>query len=87
MTSEIVGHPATSKKEIPLGLLRAGMKLTSLVPDKAKGSIKTSLSEKGIDLDLEKLDSKQLEGLLESLTEMSIDVDSDDGEQVKIYCA
>ena len=42
--------------KIPILLLKAGVKLGSLMPDKAKGEVSTHLAEHGISLDLNKID-------------------------------
>jgi hypothetical protein len=72
--------------KIPLGLLRAGMKLKSLIPEKARSKVNAHLSEHGVDFDFNDIDAEKLDVLLKALTETSIDIDSDK-ESVKIYCA
>ena len=72
--------------KIPIMILKAGMKLGSLMPDKAKDKFSTHLGEKGINLDLGKLESADIDIIVEALSETSIDVDADD-EKVRIYCA
>ena len=71
--------------KIPIVLLKAGVKLGSLMPDKAKGEIASHLAEHGISLDLNKLDGEKIDRLIEALTECSIDVDTDK-EKVQICC-
>jgi len=72
--------------KIPILLLKAGVKLGSLMPEKAKGEVSSHLAEHGISLDLNKLDGDKIDELVEALTECSIDVDTDK-EKVKICCA
>lgn len=72
--------------KVPIMLLKAGMKLTSLVPERLRGQITTQLGDKGIDLDLNKLNGEAGDSLIKALMDMSIDVDSDN-EKVRIYCA
>jgi len=72
--------------KIPLGLLRAGMKFKSLIPEKARTKVNAHLGEHGIDFDLNDMDAEKLEVFLKALTETSIDIDSNK-ETVKIYCA
>lgn len=71
--------------KIPLQIIRAGIKLGSVIPDDAKNKINEALREKGISLDINDLKGDSIEGILESLSEMSIDVDDDD-EKVRIFC-
>ena len=70
---------------IPMMLLRAGVKLTSIVPGKTRDKINDKMKEKGIDIDLNNLDSKSLDEIVTGLGSMCIDVD-DDKEKVKIFC-
>ncbi len=69
--------------KVPLVMLKAGMKLNSLIPDRVFEKLNTRLSEKGlgnIDEKMEKLDK-----ILDSLDQGGIDIDSDDGH-VHIFC-
>jgi len=89
---KVQSEPGSGRKhenvdiKIPLLLLKAGVKLSSIVPDKAKSKLSAHLSEKGIDLDLQKLKSDDLDVLIQALSESSINVDSDH-EKVRIFCA
>lgn len=72
--------------KIPIMLLKAGVKLGSIMPDKVKGAFVSKLSEKGLNINLKDLDSGSIDTLIQALTESSIDIDEDD-ETVRIYCA
>jgi hypothetical protein len=72
--------------KVPIMLLKAGVKLGSLVPESCCGSIDSHLSDHGLDLDLNNLDSEKLDVLLQALSESSIDIMSDD-EMINIRCA
>lgn len=64
---------------VPLSLIRTGIKLGSLIPKDAA----ETMSEKGIDLSgLSELDENELVKLL---SELKVDVESGDGETVKIF--
>jgi hypothetical protein len=66
--------------KIPLGIVRAGMKLATVLPPKTRDQ----LNDKGIDLSaLNELAGDELD---EALRELTIDVDSGEGETVKIFC-
>ncbi len=65
---------------VPLGLLRTGLKLTTMVPESASAK----LSESGIDLS--HLAGLEGEALIEELRDLKVDVDSDDGDTVRIFC-
>jgi DNA-binding transcriptional ArsR family regulator len=70
---------------IPLQLIRAGAKLASVVPSEAREKVNRALHEKGIGLDINDLNSEKLESVIESLGDLSVDVDGED-EKVKIFC-
>lgn len=72
--------------KIPIILLKAGMKLGSMIPESSKSEINSHLNSKGIHLDLNSIDSKDLDVILGALAESSIDIDTEH-ERVKIYCA
>jgi class 3 adenylate cyclase len=69
---------------IPLNLLRAGAKLTGVLPEHAKEKINAALGEKGLDFDISSLEGEKLEELLASLSDMDIDVVEKD-KTVRIY--
>ena len=59
---------------VPLALLRAGMKLGSLIPNEAGNSVKNALSEKGIDFDIRNITDEQINELIGALSDLEIDV-------------
>jgi len=86
----VVVEPKVAGKDtvnirIPLQLIRMGVKLGGLMPEKARGKIDRRLTEHGIGLDFDKLDADGVEALIVALTEASIDVD-DEKEKVRICC-
>ena len=72
--------------KIPIMLLKAGMKLGSMIPESSKADLNTHLNGKGIHLDLNNIDSKDLDVIMVALSESSIDIDTDK-EKVRIFCA
>jgi len=70
---------------IPLQIIRAGIKLGSVIPNDAKNKINEALHEKGINFDVNELEGDSVDRVLESLSEMQINVD-DDKEVVRIFC-
>ena len=73
--------------KIPLGLVRAGLKLTSLIPPQAMDEINKSMAEHGMSIDFSSLKPDTIEELIEALREMEINVDSKNGDNVRVYCA
>jgi len=65
---------------VPLALIRTGIKLTAVLPEHAT----QKLTEKGVDLSkLAELDSDEL---YEALRELQVDVDSGQGDVVRVFC-
>jgi len=65
---------------IPLRLIRTGVKLSTMLPSDTSAK----LAEKGIDLsELGKLEGEEL---VDALRELKVDVDSADGDTVRIFC-
>lgn len=65
---------------LPLGLVRTGLKLSTLVP----GRIGRRLSERGIDLS--HLGDLDPEDLMTELAALQVDISDEDGEKVRMYC-
>jgi hypothetical protein len=84
-----VGDESESGKnvdiKIPILLLKAGMKLGSLVPDAVRLKIDSELSEKELGVDLSKLKPDEIDAMVQSLTESAIRINSEK-ENVNIYC-
>ncbi|HZE37568.1 MAG TPA: hypothetical protein VE172_02050 [Stackebrandtia sp.] len=77
--------PSRINIRVPLKLLRAGVRLTSLIPPIAVTRINTELNNRGIPLDLGELKPQQLEDLIEGLYDLTIDMD-DPGNKMRVYC-
>jgi hypothetical protein len=73
--------------KVPLSLIRAGMRLTSLIPPKAMDQVNSSLEEHGMSMDLNNLTKEDIEQMIEGLVEMEVKVDSKNGDKVRVYCA
>jgi hypothetical protein len=79
------GHKAERVNiRVPMNLIRAGMKLTSLIPPHAADKVNETLKEKGVDFDLRNLKPDDFEELIEALADLEVDVDSG-REKVHVY--
>jgi len=72
---------------IPLSLVRSGLKLTSLIPPQAMEQINDSMGEHGMTFDLNNFKPEDIEELVQALREMEVNVDSQNGDNVRVYCA
>jgi Asp-tRNA(Asn)/Glu-tRNA(Gln) amidotransferase B subunit len=77
--------PGRVNVRVPLQLLRAGVRLTSLVPPQALTQVNAELHKSGVPIDLTQLKPQQLEELIEQLDEVAIDVDQPDAK-VQVFC-
>ncbi len=69
---------------VPLSLLRAGIKLTSVIPPSAYNQVDSALKDKGMQFDLRNIKPEDLEELLRNLGDLEIDVHN--GQQkVHVY--
>lgn len=71
---------------VPLALVRAGIKLSSLIPPQAIDRINGHIREHGFGFDLNSLKSEDIETLIDSLGEMEVNVDSASGDKVRVFC-
>ncbi len=65
---------------IPMGLLRAGIKLKALIPPQVADEINKGLQDKGINFDIRDLKDEYLENLVTALGDSEINVDSEEAE-------
>ena len=79
------GNKENVNIRIPLMLIKAGVKLGSLIPGKSKAKLDGILNEKGLDIDLGNLADADLDELIKGLSGAGIRVD-DDNESVRIRC-
>jgi hypothetical protein len=79
------GNVGRVNVRIPMSLIRAGIKLTSLIPSDALDKANSALKEKGINFDVRNIKQEDLEELIDALGDMQIDVDGGKGEKVKVF--
>ena len=69
---------------IPIKLIRAGLKWATFIPKHVRAEVSKTLSEKGIDMDFEKMNPAEIEELLLHLNDLTVDVEGKD--RVKVFC-
>jgi len=87
MYVKVYGGKDTVDVKVPLGLLRAGLKLTSLIPPQAMDQINDSMGAQGMSFDFNNLKPEDIEALIENLGEMEVNVVSGEGDHVRVFCA
>jgi len=70
---------------VPMTLIRAGLKFTSLLPPEARVKVNGALHEKGIDFDMRNLKPEDMDELVEALSDLEVDMVNNEGETVKVY--
>jgi hypothetical protein len=78
------GEPGRVNVRVPVSLVRAGMKLSALIPPQAADDINRAFKEKGIGFDIHHLKDEYVEQLINALSETEINVDSDEAI-VRVY--
>jgi len=81
---EVRNGEETVDVRVPLDLIRAGMKLTSLVPAHVMEDVTNQLRDKGIELDLNNIKKDTAEALISALSDLKLDV-KDGEESVRLY--
>jgi hypothetical protein len=70
---------------VPMQLLRAGVRLSALIPPKARDEVNAAMAREGIPFDINQVKPENLEALIEHLGDFTVDVD-DDRAKVRVYC-
>ena len=85
----VVGDGSSEEAErvnirVPLPLIRAGVKLASLIPSNVTTKVNEELQRKGVRMDLGSLKGEDLEQFVDAIAELEVDVQ--DGEKkVRIF--
>jgi hypothetical protein len=77
--------PSRINLRVPLQLLRAGVRLTSLVPPQALAKANAELTKSGVPIDLTELKPQHLEELIDQLDEVTVDIDDPD-TKMQVFC-
>ena len=73
---------------VPMQLLRAGVRLASLIPAQAHTELDSALSKHGIPLTVSQIKPENLEELIDHLQDLTVDVDGSEGNatKVRVFC-
>ncbi len=74
--AECGGHERVNVR-VPLALVRAGMKLTALMPPQVADEVNHAMKEKGVGFDVRNLKDEDMEQIIAALGDSVIDVDTD----------
>ena len=79
------GAPVKVNIKVPMQLLRAGVRLSALIPAPAREQVSAALREQGVPVDLGQLRPENLEEVLEQLNDLTVDVDKEK-TKVRVFC-
>ena len=77
--------PVKVNVRVPMALLRAGVRLSALIPPKARDQVNAAMAENGIPFDIAQLKPENLDDLIEQLNDLTVEVDSDKAK-VRVFC-
>ena len=79
--------PVHINVRVPIMLLRAGVRIASLIPPKAQEKVNEELRKNGLDIDLSQIKPENINELIDQLQDLSIDIDhEEDDVKVRIFC-
>jgi polyhydroxyalkanoate synthesis regulator phasin len=80
-------EPTTVNVRVPMQLLYAGVRLSSLIPAQAHAQLDDALSKHGVPLTLSQIKPENLTELIDHLEELTVDVDAkQDNTKVRVFC-
>jgi len=84
-TIDPMAGPTKVNVRVPMQLLRAGVRLTGVIPAAAREEVNNALRKQGIPFDINTLTPQNLEELAEQLRELTVDVNNDN-TKVRVFC-
>ncbi len=86
-SSEEPGGPVKINVRVPIQLLRAGVRLASLIPARAQQRVNEALREQGMDFDVSQIKPENLNEIIDQLSDFSVDIDQkQDDIKIRVFC-
>jgi hypothetical protein len=82
---DVANGPTKVNIRVPMALLRAGVRLTSLMPPQAREQINAEMAKNGVPFDIGQLRPENLEDMIEQLNDLQVDVDQE-RTKVRVFC-
>ena len=83
--ADVHGDNTKVNIRVPMALLKAGVRLTSLIPPEARDQVNAELAKNGVPFDIGAIKPENLEELVNHLNDLQVDVDSTDAK-VRVFC-
>lgn len=80
-----VSGPTKVNIRVPMTMLRAGVRLSALIPPAARDEVNAAMAKQGVSFDINQLKPENLEALIEQLGDLTVNVDNERAK-VRIYC-
>ena len=78
--------PVHINVRVPIMLLRAGVRLASVIPTSAQARVNEELHKNGMNFDISQIKPENLNEIIDHLTEFSVDIDQkQDDVKIKIF--
>ena len=72
---------------VPIALLRAGVRLASLIPAVAQDKVNEELRKNGMDFDIRQIKPENINEVIDQLQDLTVDVDhEEDDVKIRIFC-
>ena len=71
-TKDPIDGPTKVNVRVPMQLLRAGVKLTGVIPTRARDEVNAALRKEGIAFDINNVTPQNLEEMIEQLRDLSV---------------
>ena len=85
-TNDLKKSPVHINVRVPIALLRAGVRLASLIPTNAQERVNEELHKNGVTFDISEIKPENLNELIDQLKDVSVDIDSkQDDVKIKIF--
>ena len=85
-TNETENGPTKINVRVPLMLLRAGVRLASLIPQPAHERINRALHEQGMTFDVSQIKPENINELIDQLQDFSVDIDQkQDDVKIRVF--
>lgn len=77
--------PTKVNIRVPMMLLRAGVRLSNLIPPAARAEVNSAMERQGVPFDINQIRPENLEAMIEQLNELTVDVDNEN-TKVRVFC-
>lgn len=84
-TDDPASGPTEVNVRVPISLLRAGVRLGSIIPPQARDRLNAELARNGAPFDLNQVRPENLEELVDQLNDLMVNVEQEK-TKVRVYC-